>query len=314
MQTQSIFETLQSLYGPIAVAVSLALLTYIMFRYLQRSRIDSHISKKDLELSRKELSELRRQIERLNIQRNDDPINEKFELHIQELIERIQGIKFDQGTLSKEDKQKIFELFEKKIQKNLSTEILNLFESKYSSNLLDKITNQDLRTDFEKLNERLLSEISKMSLRANLNLAIGSATTILAVLTLYFTVVTQDLNFENNVDLMSYIIPRISLVIFIEIFAFFFLRLYKTNLNDIKYYQNELTTSEFKITSLKSAFSVRNTSNVLEQIIVELSKVERNKVLKKGETTIEIESLKSENKSGVDFLKNLEKLIDKMKK
>src|SRR5574339_301622 len=36
-------------------------------------------------------------------------------------------------------------------------------------------------------------------------------------------------------ELLSYFVPRVSLVVLIEVFAYFFLRLYKQSLNEIKY-------------------------------------------------------------------------------
>jgi hypothetical protein len=42
-------------------------------------------------------------------------------------------------------------------------------------------------------------------------------------------------------EALSHYVPRITTVTFIEVFAFFFLKLYRASLIEIKFYQNELT-------------------------------------------------------------------------
>ena len=49
------------------------------------------------------------------------------------------------------------------------------------------------------------------------------------------------------------------MAIFIEVFSFFFLKLYKSGLADILYYQNELTNLESKFLALELASLGRNT-------------------------------------------------------
>ena len=52
---------------------------------------------------------------------------------------------------------------------------------------------------------------------------------------------------------MAYYAPRLTLSIFIEFFSFFFLRLYKTGISEIKYFQNELTNAELKFIAVEKA-------------------------------------------------------------
>jgi hypothetical protein len=127
------------------------------------------------------------------------------------------------------------------------------------------------------------------------------------VFVLYLTVVTNHPGFLDSISLYSYFIPRISLVIFIEVFAFFFLKLYRSNLDNIRYYHNEMTNIEMKIISLKSSI-LNADKETINEVIKELSKTERNFVIKKGETTIELERIRSEkadNKNIVDFAKSI---------
>jgi hypothetical protein len=101
---------------------------------------------------------------------------------------------------------------------------------------------------------------------------------------------------ENTVSaVISYYIPRISVVVFIEVFAFFFLRLYKIGLDDVKYYQNELTNVELKLRALSEALK-SGEAPTITLVITELAKTERNFVLKKGESTVGLENAKLEGR------------------
>jgi len=106
----------------------------------------------------------------------------------------------------------------------------------------------------------------------------------------------------------AHYIPRLSVIVFAELFAYFFLRLYKSGLADIKYYQNELTNVELKISALKVALAAKD-NELLKIVIGELAKVERNFILKKNETTVEIEKVKTENLNTKDWLEHLTTLL-----
>ncbi len=231
-----------------------------------------------------------------------------------ELIEELKNLKDkinDSQTkgleLNEDDKTKLFELFETKLEKNLSQEFLKTIQQMFGADILASERYSDLQRDLIEFKERLRFEIRRLSLRANTNLAIGSVTTLVAVIVLYITVVSNHINFSDTVSMISYFIPRISLVIFIEVFAFFFLKLYKSNLDNVRYYHNEMTNIETRIISLKTSI-INADKSTINELIKELSKTERNFVLKKGETTIELERLKSEkneNKSLIEFARSI---------
>jgi hypothetical protein len=85
------------------------------------------------------------------------------------------------------------------------------------------------------------------------------------------------------------------------LYLFFFLRLYRENLNDSKYYQNEITNLESKFIALDAAM-LSNDKESVKSIVGDLSKTERNRILKKGETTSEIEVNKSDTQTVKDIL------------
>lgn len=112
------------------------------------------------------------------------------------------------------------------------------------------------------------------------------------------------LTYQSTDDALTYFLPRISLTIFIEIFSYFFLNLYKKNLEDIKYFQNEVTNLESKYLALLYAFESNN-GQIKAKVIEMLMGTERNFILKKDETTIELEKSKIEAQSSNNTIQAL---------
>jgi hypothetical protein len=164
----------------------------------------------------------------------------------------------------------------------------------------------------EKFKNRLKMHIETLSRNGNLNLLIGLGTTIVAVCILtYFIFGEKELPKEMPA-LMAHYISRISIVIFIEIFALFFLRLYRTNLFEIKFFHNELSNFEAKIIALKTALYVKQTDTINE-VIKEIARTERNFIIKSGETTLELERAKIDKDDKQSFVDNLVKILEKSK-
>ena len=169
-------------------------------------------------------------------------------------------------------------------------------------------------TGFDEIRKRLYEETNNLARRASLNLAVGTITTILAGVGLVIIVFVMPLdlgkiqNNEYGWAIAAHYIPRLSFIVFAEIFAYFFLRLYKTGLDDIKYYQNEITNVELKISALKVSLAAED-KEILKFVVEELAKAERNFILKKDETTVELEKFKSENLNTKDLPEHLLTLL-----
>jgi hypothetical protein len=163
---------------------------------------------------------------------------------------------------------------------------------------------EELITDFNAIKDRFALEVRGLQQRAKLNLAFGTFVTIIAGVGLLFIVFFRPLDLaglakeEYGWRIASHYIPRLSLIIFAEIFAYFFLKLYKADLSDIKYYQNEITNVEMRLAALRTALTVeqkelaREDKEIIKTVITSLVGTERNFILKKGETTVELEKAK----------------------
>jgi hypothetical protein len=149
---------------------------------------------------------------------------------------------------------------------------------------------------FENTRNRLGSEILNLRRQARTNLLLGIATTAIAVLILAGLAFYTDMKMEQPywLSALKTYLPRVTLAIFIQVFGFFFLRLYRAGLADIKYYQNELTNVESLTIALSAALALED-AEVAEAVLTRLSMIERNFILKVGESTVELEHLRQEN-------------------
>lgn len=97
-------------------------------------------------------------------------------------------------------------------------------------------------------------------------------------------------------------LPRITTVALVETFAYFFLQLYRRNLEDIKYYQNELTTLSAKQIAW-SATILPEGLVAAHEVIKQIVGTERNPPAKFGQ----------DSQSGAD-LKNLLEILETVNK
>lgn len=208
--------------------------------------------------------------------------------------------------------------------------INSLFETKakqFHDDLKKSIIRDRLTDSFRRVVNRLEREISDLRLRSNVNLVLGMAITGGGLYLLWSTVAMLDSSdllkalasegSESNAQFFKNfllpLIPRISLVIFIEIFAYFFLRLYKNGLSEIKYFQNELTNIESKMISAEFSYLSQNQES-LKYALDALSRTERNFVLEKNQTTVELEKAKSESELTRNIVKSMPLFIKNFKK
>lgn len=169
--------------------------------------------------------------------------------------------------------------------------------------------NIPLFSRFDEFRNRLLKELDSLSWRGNVNLTVGAIATIIGVILLGFSVFSEVTTNKDVWSFVSHFAPRLTLVILIEIFAFFFLSLYKSSLAEIKYFQNELTNIESKLLALQAAI-VHGDKKTVADIIAKLAATERNHVLTKGQTTVELEKAKMEQDTE-NMVKHLASFIRK---
>ncbi|MNK17085.1 hypothetical protein D3C87_352680 [compost metagenome] len=140
----------------------------------------------------------------------------------------------------------------------------------------------------QSINDRIETEIERLRTSANINLAFGSITTVSAIVFIGYEVINNPVSFNELFPLISHFLPRLGLVLLIEIFAFFFLKMYKATLQEMKYFQNEKTNIDLKLIALKRGLKLGD-ETINNLVLTELIKTERNFILKKDESTVDLQ-------------------------
>ena len=254
-------------------------------------------------------------IDELNMLRNSKSlidVTSYFDSKLNEFEEKLDEINKSSTLLNDDEKIKIIENIKNDILSNTSSQVLDEIENKYSKNMEFSNQLKRVQEQLTKTQMRLKEEIAALSRRGNVNLVIGIITTMVAVWILATTIIDTNIKMTEEM-LLTYYIPRLTLSLFIEIFSFFFLRLYKSGLDEIKYFQNELTNIEIKFVSLENAIHTKD-KETIKSVISELSKTERNFILEKGQSTVDLERTKLDVDGRNNILDSLSKLVESIKK
>lgn len=235
-----------------------------------------------------------------------------LERQIVDLTTKLEGLSIAPQNVTKEEKEDLISSIKTRLEAEASTDIYNDLIKKVTASVKLDEQQQVVSGNFKDTLSRLREEVSALTRRGNLNLAIGIITTITGLGILGYFVVTSS---HQGTELLSFavgFVPRLSLVILIEVFAYFFLRLYKASLSEIKYFQNEMTNVEAKYASLVVALRTSNAESCSE-VIKNLCATERNHILEKGQTTVELEKAKVDKAEITTLVKSFSDLIKKQK-
>lgn len=189
---------------------------------------------------------------------------------------------------------------------NLLTELKNSISEKYDREAKDK----DLVRRFDESRNRLTKELDALGWRGNLNLSLGAITTVIGLALLGMSVFSEVTSSKDMWSFASHFLPRLTLVLMIELFAYFFLSLYKASLSEIKYFQNELTNIEAKQVSLCAAVA-QGDNTVISEILSKIAMTERNNIISKDQTTVELETARMEKDNKGETLKYLSEFFQK---
>jgi len=240
---------------------------------------------------------------------NNRNVNYQIQIELDELRLELQKLKKKGGVIN--DNSDINETINNLINNTFTEDFIQKkIEKNFSNNAVRNERYANLFREFDITSLRINEELQRLRKSANINLVIGSLFTTVIILALIYEVFFSEISFASLVDLLAHYIPRISLVIFVEIFAFFFLKLYKSNLQEIKYFNNEKTNVDFKLITLKTAL-FQEDIEMIKICLSELIKTERNFVLKKDESTVEIEKIKNDAVSSKVYTEILERLVPK---
>ncbi|ELY3545854.1 hypothetical protein SMX40_003408 [Cronobacter turicensis] len=288
-----LYKFMLSLSGPLLLAVSFIsiLMIYLQTGFKKNPTGDIHYSlhesiSKEYKSSGSESLPLASSGEKL----------EKIKEEISKIKEQLKKNNSIEEAISEKDRDELVEILKSDIlassKATISAEILNEIKNQLSK----KNDREEIELVFLRTLERLNSETQALTRRGNLNLSLGGITAVIGLSFLGYFIINNAQPTSDKMAFITSFTPRLSLVILIEVFAYFFLKLYKSSLSEIKYFQNEMTNIESKLAAIKCSivFPENPTTSAL---IKAIGFTERNAILKKGQTTTEIEKARIEHQS-----------------
>lgn len=261
----------------IGFGATLYTLVYIISNFLESSNLDERIIKGwNVEKNYKEIF---KKIDNFTVEHKSEEV-----ISNKNLTEATNLLRDKLENISAEN---YFQEFKKKIKNETVVEILE-----------NKINNIELRVQ---------GEISRLSRSGIINLSLGMMLSIGGILYLGSFVVNVQ-TFDTLEKMFVNTFPKAIFVLLIEVFAYFFLKLYKQNLDDIKYYQNELTNIESKNLAVQIA-KQSNNHKLLSLCVEEFLGTERNFILEKDQSTIEIEKERINSNNNNNLLMALKDMV-----
>lgn len=174
----------------------------------------------------------------------------------------------------------------------------------------DENTANEIKHTFLASEERIKIEIKNLKRRATINLSLGVSLSIAALLVFFFLVYNEKPD-EDYQKVFLHFAPRVGLVVFVELLAYFFLKLYKSTLTSVQYYHNELTNIETR--KIAAIVAIKHCKeDKIWQTVEYLLKVERNVLVKDKETTIQMEMLKLQSEKDNSDLLSMQGLLNKV--
>lgn len=207
------------------------------------------------------------------------------------------------NALDDEDKKELYDTIYAKIKNETSEDALRELENIVRANTILN----DVKEYFSEMEGRLFQRAGSLNTTSFINLFIGITIAIIGISILLYFVFNTDYEYAQNNVLLLEMLAKLGVSVGVEFLSFFFLNLYRKNLQEIKYIQNEITNIEAK----KVALLMANELPVKYKfkVINALSLTERNFILDKGQTTVELETLKYEQKEIYKMLKHAGGLV-----
>lgn len=229
----------------------------------------------------------------------------------QSTLKAIQTLREEKiASLTDEERANVLALLKSKLESQAFSEVADGLKKEWRHDLDRNAQFELVAIQLKEAKDRLSAELEAVNRRGNLNLSIGIVTTLSGVAILGATVFEQYAGTVEYGAIILHYLPRVSLVLLIELFAFFFLKLYKASLLETKFFQNEITNIESRFTALLVALH-RPQDFGAPAVIDALSKTERNFLLKQGETTVELEGMRIENDRQKGLIAELKSLLRK---
>lgn len=233
-------------------------------------------------------------------------IGDSKSLRIERRIDNLDKLisKSKNGTLLEKDKKILFGY----IYQTLKKESIEKNIEEIKSQIVKNEKSIEINDFFESAINKLQKSADKTSTSSTVNLVIGIITSGLSIAILGYSVFSFNGLGNGNEYLLFSLISRVGVSLCIQLLSLFFLKLYKNNLNEIKYIQNEITNIEAK--KIASIISLDFTEENRMEVIKNLVNTERNFILDKNQSTIQLEQNKLDNEDFKGHIQVMESLLN----
>lgn len=165
-----------------------------------------------------------------------------------------------------------------------------------------------VHNEFITARRQLSEQLFKVERRANLNLAIGIVISFAAITILLDQLWGMAPQKTEWTDLFVAYFPRALTCIFIEFLGFFFLRLYRASLTEIRSYENDLRELSIRLVAIESAWDQDNSDAPRTKVALEILRKSTSKPpSKEPELSVDPEA-------ALDLLQKLLKILSKKDK
>lgn len=141
------------------------------------------------------------------------------------------------------------------LQPNLVARVVAELGENLTESLSESARVREVRMAFKTGQAQLEQEVMGLSRRSAVNLAIGSGITCVAASLLLYLIWGQDKEIGTWQGMVHFYVPRITAIIFVEVFGFFFLRLYRETLAEMRSCQREQINLILKYAAIETAWA-----------------------------------------------------------
>jgi hypothetical protein len=195
-------------------------------------------------------------------------------------------------------------------QKTLLNNVISFTELKREVVELEKEKRAEIFSPFTKMQYRLQEECSRLNKQAVINLLLCFFLAFILMGFILYSLISGVDN-RNNQGIYFFLmtlLPRVISILSMLTMFLYFTRLYKANIIDVKFYNNEITNIELKMTAV-GILLINGDTDSINAIVKEFSTTERNSVMNKTQTTVELERSKLENEINKTYFDKMWELL-----
>ena len=156
----------------------------------------------------------------------------------------------------------------------LLNEVRTVLSKDAIESLRERSSADKIRQIFAETKARKLETADAVLRRSDTNLLFATVIFVIGVSALMYFIVTNTAAQPWQSQLL-YFAPRLLAVLFVELFAYFFLSLFKHGLDDLKYFENDITTSQLREVAIHAALAAGSEAEI-GAIVTAVLAAERN--------------------------------------